>query len=95
MQAQQAILNAKAYVAEFFGTEDAINIGLEELEFDEMNDAWNVTIGFSRPWNAIGSVLSQALAAARLADRTYKVVQVSNKDGSLIAIRNRDVLLAA
>lgn len=96
MQAHEAIQKAKAYVAELFGEEQATNIGLEELEFDRPGDAWDVTVGFSRPWNIAGGVFAQIVAGSRPeAERTYKVVRVANGDGSLLSIRNRETLMAA
>ena len=45
--AQQAIV----HIAEIFESEQPENIGLEEISFNENEKIWEVTIGFSRPWD--------------------------------------------
>ncbi|MFC5342671.1 hypothetical protein ACETK8_05940 [Brevundimonas staleyi] len=97
MEIQEAIQTAKQTVAELFEPEGATNIGLEELEFDEDSDTWDVTIGFSRPWDrptlgAIAEMTALTTATPRPAlRRTYKIVSLAKGDGKLIAIRNRNV----
>jgi hypothetical protein len=51
MNVKEAVNVARAYVAELFSSEHAVNMGLEEVEFDDTRGVWNVTIGFSRPWD--------------------------------------------
>lgn len=85
MDVQSAIAKAKAYVTDIFGPEGAFNVGLEEVQFDGKANAWDVTIGFSRPWD-------QARASALIPAtdrRTYKVVEIDDDDGRVIAVRNR------
>jgi len=93
MEVREAIQTAKQTVAQLFEPEGATNIGLEELEFDEDSDTWDVTIGFSRPWDRpnIGAI-AEAMGTARPAfRRTYKIVSLAKNDGKLVAIRNRNV----
>ena len=97
MEIQEAIKAAKDIVADLFKSDRPTNIGLEELEFDEDSDAWDVTIGFSRPWDAPRLGATQAALGeiygrpAQELRRTYKVVSLSKKDGKLISITNRDI----
>ena len=49
MDVKQAIAVAKSYVSTVYQEEGVFNIGLEEVLFD--NGTWDVTIGFSRPWD--------------------------------------------
>ena len=51
MEVKQAVTMAKRYVIDLFEAEQITNVGLEEIEFDEMSNCWKVTIGFSRPWD--------------------------------------------
>jgi len=51
MDVKEAIRLAKQYVTDLFIQEGIDQIGLEEVEFDDMNNTWLVTIGFSRPWD--------------------------------------------
>lgn len=97
MEVQEAIQTAKRTVADLFEPEGATNLGLEELEFDEESDTWDVTIGFSRPWDrptlgAFAEATSLATGLPRpVLRRTYKIVSLAKDDGKLVAIRNRSV----
>ena len=50
MDVKAAVRTAKEYVADLLADEGIINLGLEEVVFDEGDGTWNVTVGFSRPW---------------------------------------------
>lgn len=90
MEMKKAVVLAKGYVADLFSEEDIGEIGLEEIEFDEAHGLWNVTIGFRRPWkrdpgkDSMIAVLSQTYR-----ERWYKVVQVADASGKLVAIKDR------
>lgn len=86
MDVQEAAKVAKNFVEQVFSDEEPTNIGLEEIEFDERSDAWDVTVAFSRPWNSVKTALS-SITGEPLAKRAYKVVRIKNSDGSLIGIR--------
>lgn len=85
MDVQTVIAKAKDYVSSIFGPEGAFNIGLEEVRFDGDNDAWDVTIGFSRPWDR-GSTSPIIQTPDK---RTYKIVEISDRDGRVVGVRNR------
>lgn len=96
MDAKEAIKAAKAYVQDIFKDEGVINIGLEEISFDEHTKAWDVTIGFSRRWdNQNSTFTSSAGLAPPNYRRTYKIVEVSNENGEVLAVRNRPTEFAA
>ena len=82
MDVKEVVQMAKDYVAELFGDEDIIHVGLEEVDFDQ-SDNWAVTIGFSRPWNRnIGSVLGGQTS------RSYKVVRIRDEDGKVLSVKD-------
>jgi len=92
MDAKEAVRLAKQHVLELFAEEAIKNIGLEEVEFDELDDAWSITIGFSRPWDEPNSLLGATLASQMgIPKRTYKVVLISNSDARVISVKNREV----
>ena len=78
---------SKAYVADLFETEQITNVGLEEIEFDEMSNSWNVTIGFSRPWDEKGPLV--AALAERSPARSYKVVHVDDRSHKVESLTDR------
>ncbi len=51
MDAKGAAQRARQYAAEMFADEDIQNLGLEEIVFDGKHEAWNITVGFFRPWD--------------------------------------------
>lgn len=81
MDVKQAVHLAKHYITDLYSDENLTNLGLEEVEFDDKADLWNVTIGFSRPGQT-GYTLSND-------ERSYKLVIVSDSDGMVKAVRNR------
>ncbi len=91
MDVKEAANAAKAYLVDLFADEEISNIGLEEVVFDEISGSWEITIGFSRPWDQ-KSGLPAALAGVR-PDRSYKIVRVNDQNGSVISLKDR--LLAA
>jgi hypothetical protein len=96
MDAKEAIKAAKAYVQDIFKGEGVINIGLEEISFDEHAKAWDVTIGFTRRWDTQSSVLAAAAGLSQPSHRrTYKIIEVSNENGEVLAVRNRPTEFAA
>ena len=94
MDVKQAVKIAKIYVADLFIDEGASNLGLEEVEFNPNKELWQVTVGFDRNWSppasstAAAAVLALALAPQK--KRSYKVVSISDQDGSVVAMRQRE-----
>lgn len=88
MDAKQAITTAKRYVAEVFSDEQPKNIGLEEVRFDDAQNAWLITVGFSRSWDA-ARPFQTALGPDIDLNRTYKVVRVADQDGAVVSVTNR------
>lgn len=88
MDAHEAIAKAKAHVASMFEGEGISNIGLEEIEFVEDARLWQVTVGFSRPWDQQEGIVA-SLGGRR--NRTFKVVTIRDSDGSVLAVKHRDL----
>ena len=89
MEVKLAVEKAKAFVNELFSNEQIRNLGLEEVEFNESEHAWLITLGFTRPWD-------QANFASKLGmlePRTYKIIRISD-DGSVVSVKNRQPVVA-
>ena len=86
MDVKQAVQTAREYVVSLYDEEEITDIGLEEVEFDHCSEQWQVTIGFSRPWDKAKSV------PIRIADirrpRSYKVVRIT-EDGEIVSLKDR------
>ena len=88
MDVKQAVQTAKEHVALLFGDEPIMNVGLEEVEFHELDKVWAITIGFSRFWGRPGEVM-RALEGDLA--RIYKIVRIQDESGRVESVRHRDV----
>jgi hypothetical protein len=82
MDAKEAVKAAKRYVLDIFGDEGLADLGLEEIEKRDPEEAWFITLGFSRPWNR-----SPLGALGGGAKRDYRVVKVSDVDGEILSVK--------
>lgn len=90
MNAKEAVKSAKKYISEMLAEEGIINLGLEEIERDDAKKMWNITLGFSRPWNSTGALA--AIAGGAAAQRTYRTIRIREADGQVISMTRRDPL---
>jgi hypothetical protein len=95
MDVKQVVDLAKNYVKDLFASEGIFDLGLEEVELDENVSCWNVTIGFSRPWDkpvfgTIGEKLAALAERTTSPKRSYKVVRIDDVSGRVLALKNRE-----
>jgi hypothetical protein len=90
MDVKQAVATAKRYIEEVFADEGIADIGLEEVEFDDARNVWNITTGFSRERLPVDTPPLGAFLTARRRVRTYKVVRISDKSGKVLSVKNRE-----
>ena len=89
MDVKEAARTAKSYLNDLFSDEQVTNVGLEEVEFDELENVWKITVGFSRPWDRRVSIASTLSGEAPRAGRSYKVVRIKDDDGTIESLRDR------
>jgi len=89
MTIKEAVTLAKRVVADLFGEDSPANIALEEIDRNDANDEWLITIGFSRPWNS-DETLFPGLAPKR--KREYKIVSIVGSEFK--SIKNRELTAA-
>ncbi|MCY4654428.1 MAG: hypothetical protein OXC95_14845 [Dehalococcoidia bacterium] len=87
MDVKQAVKTAKDYVVSLYDEEEITNVGLEEVEFNELSDEWRVTIGFSRPWDHTKSTHIPISDARR--PRSYKMVCITDTNGQIVSLKDR------
>lgn len=85
MDVRDAEKSAKKYVVEMFADEPNYNIGLDEIDIDSAQVFLSVMIGFARKWRDIGSVTRELASPCQ----TYKVVRISDANGTFQSIRHR------
>ncbi len=88
MDVKHAVKTAKDYVSQVMSDEGIINVGLEEVRYDDEADKWYVTIGFSRPWDRTSAWGIVGPPTERL-DRSYKVVSIRDADGQILSLKDR------
>ena len=92
MDVKEAVQKAKAHVFDLFKDEGIEYMGLEEVEFDDEEQHWNITIGFSRPWDQPKS-MAAALGQEPL-KRSFKVVRINDASGEILSIKDRTLAIA-
>lgn len=87
MDVKHSVAIAKQHIADLFAEEGARNVGLEEVEFDDEQGVWIVTVGFSRPWDEPKNTFA-VLAGDNQTKRSYKVVRLLDDDGQVISVKS-------
>jgi len=85
MDVREAIQQAKNYVSDIFAEQHATDQRLEEVEFDDANDRWCITISFRRETES-EDALQQMLSRQRV----YKVACIDNASGRMLSIKHRE-----
>ncbi len=88
MDVKEAVQKAMEHAQTLFSEEKISNLGLEEVEFDEENNKWLVTIGFSRPWDYSTTAFS-VISSPPPPKRSYKVITIDYMTGEVVSIKNR------
>ena len=92
MDVKEAARTAKDYLLDLFEGEEIMNVGLEEIDFDDSSKSWSVTVGFWRPWDysnkspmtpTLFGELSQPLT------RSFKIVRINDQSGRVLAVKDR------
>ena len=92
MDVKEAVTRAKTYLAELYSDERISNVGLEEVEMDDKENIWTITIGFSRPWDEPRNPFAAITNQPTVLKRSYKIVRVNNLNGAILSVKNRDAL---
>lgn len=94
MTPKEAVIAAKAWVADIFADERIVNLGLEEVRFDDAKKHWLITVGFLRTdtlppddtgHSSFGRLLTPGFR------KSYKVVRIDNRNGEVLSVENREI----
>ncbi len=86
MDVKEAVRLAKQHLASLFSEEGIVNLGLEEVDYDDARQQWHITLGFSRTWDRQGPLAELSPAGLK---RTYKIV-VIDREGHALSVKNRE-----
>jgi len=79
MDVSEAVSTAKQHILRLFAEEGISNLGLEEAFFNENEDRWHITLGFSRPWDSPQNAYEMITQVKAPSKRSYKIVEISDK----------------
>jgi hypothetical protein len=82
MDVKEAVRAAKEWILDVMSDEHPTNLGLEEVEFDDTQGLWKITLGFSRPWNSNRNALSSFTGEA-IQKRAYRTIIVEDFTGRI------------
>jgi hypothetical protein len=88
MDVKEAVTVAKQHILDIFREEGVENLGLEEVERDNQQGEWFVTVGFSRPWDMPRNAL--ATLAGGVPRRVYKIVRISENTNHVLSVKDRE-----
>ena len=96
MDVKEAARTARGHILDLFADEDIGNVCLEEAEFDDLSNAWNITVSFTRPSSGSSTFrnVGSDLAGTKLR-RSFKIVVISNSNGSIKSVRHRVLSVAS
>ena len=95
MDVREAVSIAREYISDVYAEEEIQGIGLEEIRFDDAGNIWRVTIGFFRSWDRDVSSMAQSLRELQgpgpvdQRRRAFKVVQIDDESGRIMAMTHR------
>ena len=75
MDVREAAQTARDYLVDLFAGEQITDVGLEEVEFDDLSNDWMITIGFSRPWDqkkSLTAMMGEGRARPLIQDHSLK-----------------------
>ena len=87
MDVKEAAKLAKQYVANLFADEGITNVGLEEITLKRPENVWDVTVGFSRPWDHGG--LATIVVGQTGLRRSYKQLRIDDRNGDVEWVKDR------
>lgn len=88
MDVKEAVSTAKSWLVRTLADESISNLGLEEIEFDDHEHSWKITLGFSRPWNTVRNALT-AISGEPAIRRAYRVLTVDDITGKVQSMKKR------
>ena len=92
MDVKNAVTLAKQEIRNLFAEEGISDLGLEEVEFEDTDEVWRITIGFSRPWDVPKGPFGEPTGAKKA--REYKVVRIADSTDADKQIRSVRMLEA-
>jgi hypothetical protein len=88
MDVKEAVRSAKRWVLDVMDDEHPANLGLEEVEYNDKEQLWRITLGFNRAWNSSRGALA-SMAAEPLQKRAYRTILVDDRNGKVKGMQLR------
>ena len=93
---KKAAMNAAGYFVDLYADQKYSDILLEEVEYDEDDNVWHITLGYSPPLTLLESAQDplsplSPLSAFSSKERQYKIFTMDAETGKVISMKIRTV----
>jgi len=88
MDVKEAVRSAKQWVLDVMDDEHPANLGLEEVAYNDKEQLWRITLGFSRAWNSSRGALA-SMSGEPLQKRAYRTILVDDRNGEVKGMQLR------
>ena len=91
---RKAAVSAAGYFADLYADQKYSDILLEEVEYDEDDNVWHITLGYSPPETIPEDVRNQFSPLSPLSsfvtkDRKYKIFRIDAETGKVLSMKIR------
>ncbi len=90
MDVKEAVKIAIKYISEIFEGENISNVCLEEVNYNEQEKIWEITIGFSRIWKYPEGIMENFQIPST--KRQYKIVSIDENKKAVKSVKIREVM---
>ncbi len=90
---KQAVSVAAAYFADLYADQSYSSVLLEEVEYNEDDNVWLITLGYSPSLTLLDAVEKSLtpLSALNPKERKYKIFRIDAKTGKVLSMKIRTV----
>jgi hypothetical protein len=88
MEVKEAAVLAREYVNDVLGEDELIHLAIEEVDYDDHDDEWIITIGFYRPWSQNAGAI-RTIVGDPFRHRSYKSIRIDDDTGRVLSIKER------
>ena len=89
MRVEEAIASAKSFFEKVFAEEQISHVRLEEVEYDELDHAWLVTLSAVQPSAFVDRCPAMADKSGH--QRSYKTVKIDDGGSRLPSVKIRQI----
>ena len=89
LNVREAVLKSRNFIKDLYVNEPIGEVRVEEIELEEHEGKWYVTIGFIRLWDRPSSAIAEARGKSKESNRVHKSVGIRDSDGEVVSMTDR------